>query len=40
MLARYRKPSFIAIMLVVAIITPPDLMTLIVAPFIEDVLRE
>ena len=29
MLARYRKQSFIAIMLVAAIITPPDLMTLI-----------
>ena len=29
MLARYRKHSFIVIMLVAAIITPPDLMTLI-----------
>lgn len=29
MLANYRKHSFIAIMLVAAIITPPDLMTLV-----------
>ena len=29
MLARYRKHALIAIMLVAAIITPPDLMTLI-----------
>jgi len=29
MLARYRKHSFIVIMLIAAIITPPDLMTLI-----------
>jgi sec-independent protein translocase protein TatC len=28
-LARYRKHSFIVIMLVAAVITPPDLMTLI-----------
>ena len=29
MLAKYRKHSFLVIMLVAAIITPPDLMTLI-----------
>lgn len=29
MLSRYRKHSFLIIMLVAAIITPPDLMTLI-----------
>ncbi|MDE5560943.1 MAG: twin-arginine translocase subunit TatC [Bacteroidaceae bacterium] len=29
MLTNYRKHSFIAIMLVAAIITPPDLMTLV-----------
>lgn len=29
MLARYRKHAFIVIMMVAAVITPPDLMTLI-----------
>ena len=29
MLSRFRKQSFLAIMIVAAIITPPDLMTLI-----------